>query len=383
MDKVRVGGPEGYEVYVGEGVLGEAARILGEKAEEKGLKGKDVFIATDRNVARYYLKPLARSLKKAGYRVSWSIQKSGERLKSIPNLHRLLRVMTQKGLARDSCVIALGGGVIGDLAGFAASIYMRGCNLIQIPTTLMAQVDSSIGGKVGINLREGKNLVGTFYNPLFVVIDPSTLRTLDAREFAAGFAEIIKYGLIFKNKLFFEIESFLAQNLSTGNFIPADELKSRLLSSMDLLTDLILGSIKVKGEIVTEDEREKNLRMILNFGHTFGHAIEMLTGYRRFLHGEAVLMGMEMAVELSSATGMLSAVEADRALKLLQLFELPSPKGLSEKAIYRQISRDKKKREGRINYILLREIGTAFPEPAVEKKLVLHSIGSVLKRRKK
>jgi len=152
---------------------------------------------------------------------------------------------------------------------------------------------------------------------------------------------------------------------------------------MDLLTNLILGSIKVKGEIVTEDEREKNLRMILNFGHTFGHAIEMLTRYRRFLHGEAVLMGMEMAVELSSATGMLSAVEADRALKLLQLFELPSPKGLSEKAIYRQISRDKKKREGRINYILLREIGTAFPEPAVEKKLVLHSIGSVLKRRKK
>jgi 3-dehydroquinate synthase len=383
MDKVRVGGPEGYEVYVAEGVLGEAARILGEKAEEKGLKGKDVFIATDRNVARHYLKPLARSLKKAKYRVSWSIQKSGERLKSIPNLHRLLRVMTQKGLARDSCVIALGGGVIGDLAGFAASIYMRGCNFIQVPTTLMAQVDSSIGGKVGINLREGKNLVGTFYNPLFVVIDPSTLRTLDAREFAAGFAEIIKYGLIFKNKLFFEIESFLAQNLSTGNFIPAEELKSRLLSSMDLLTSLILGSIKVKGEIVTEDEREKNLRMILNFGHTFGHAIEMLTRYRRFLHGEAVLMGMEMAVELSSATGMLSAVEAERALKLLQLFELPSPKGLSEKAIYRQISRDKKKREGRINYILLREIGTAFPEPAVEKKLVLHSIGSVLKRRKK
>lgn len=383
MDKVQIGGPGGYEVYVGEGMLGEVARILREKADEKGLGGKDVLIASDRNVARYYFKPLSRSLKKAGYRVSSSIHKAGEKSKNISNLHKLLRVMTQKGLARDSCVIALGGGVIGDLAGFAASIYMRGCNIIQIPTTLMAQVDSSIGGKVGINLKEGKNLVGAFQNPLFVVIDPSTLRTLDAREFAAGFAEIIKYGLIFKRNLFFEIESFLAQNLSTDKFLPSEELKSRLLSSMDLLVNLILDSVKIKGEIVTEDEREKSLRMILNFGHTFGHAIEKLTGYRRFLHGEAVLMGMEMAVELSSATGMLPAEEAEKALKLLRLFELPAPRGLSQKAIYRQISRDKKKREGRINYILLREIGTAFPEPAVEKKMVFQSIDSVLKRRKK
>lgn len=384
MEKVQAGGQSPYPIYIGEGILKETSAILKESLRKKMHGDSRVLIVTDKNVSRYHLKPLMSDLKKHGFLVSKSIEKSGERLKNPNSLNHLLHTMVNRGMTRDSTLVALGGGVIGDFAGFAASIYMRGCHLLQIPTTLLAQVDASVGGKVGINLREGKNLVGNFYNPLAVISDTGTLKSLPPREFIAGFAEIIKYGLIFRKKLFQKVERFFTSSFPQALIpAPANEIKSRALAHMDFLTNIILESVKIKAEIVASDERENDLRMILNFGHTFGHAVENLTGYRRFLHGEAVLLGIKMASRLSAALEMIEAAQQRRIDSLLSSFPIPSTKNLSAKKLYAQMGRDKKRRSGSLHYIILKEIGYALSQTDVKKRPVVNCISQVLAEHKK
>ncbi len=390
METINAGA---YRVYVGKDILSSIHGLIRENLKKETRVDSLALVVTDRNVARHYLKPVARSLKKGGFRVKHLVLPAGEGTKNKKQLFRLLNGMVKYGLTRDSIVAALGGGVIGDLAGFAASVYMRGCRLIQIPTTLLAQADSSIGGKTGINLPRGKNLVGSFHNPLFVASDLATLRTLPERELISGFAEVIKYGLIFHRPLFEKIERVVGREECPG-------FGDTLITDIDFLKEIITRSIKIKAEIVQADEQENDLRMILNFGHTFGHAVEQLTGYRRFLHGEAVLLGMEMATLLSVKKGMLGMSDAKRIHDLIAQFYPISGKGsgskarypkgraterkkislrgLTAKAVYHQIGTDKKKRGGAVHYILLKKIGYALPETDLRKKSVLESIAETL-----
>ncbi len=401
MEKINAGA---YRVYVGKNILSSIHGLIRENLKKDTRVDSLALVVTDRNVARHYLKPVAGSLKKGGFRVKHLVLPAGEGIKNQKQLFRLLNGMVKYGLTRDSIVAALGGGVIGDLAGFAASVYMRGCRLIQIPTTLLAQADSSIGGKTGINLPRGKNLVGSFHNPLFVASDLATLRTLPERELISGFAEVIKYGLIFHRPLFEKIERVVGREEGLG-------FGDTLITDIDFLKEIITRSIKIKAEIVQADEQENDLRMILNFGHTFGHAVEQLTGYRRFLHGEAVLLGMEMATLLSVKKGLLDISDANRIQTLLESFsphagdeksekkssskngarkknvrgftgKRVSVRGLTAKSVYQQISTDKKKRRGVVHYILLKKIGYAVPETELQKKTVLESIAETLARKK-
>jgi 3-dehydroquinate synthase len=392
MRNIRIAGLNPYTVHIGVDVLHRLPELL---EAGGGRLSQTAFIVTDRNVAGHYLKAVQGALKDAGWRPASVVLKPGETLKSHSHLVRLLRTMVRAGLARDSVVVGLGGGVIGDLAGFAASIFMRGCAFVQVPTSLLAQVDSSVGGKVGINLPEGKNLVGSFYNPLLVLADIGTLRTLPEREFLCGLAEIVKYGLIRDRTVFDRIEALFAAETDvddrdvsgtrtaggpeTGLHIANRDVKRLLLRDADLLLDLITESVRIKGAVVSDDEREEYGRMVLNFGHTFGHAAETLTGYRRFLHGEAVLLGMKIAVSISAAAGRLGEDDKNRALGLLDRFTLPPLTGISAGKLYTHIDRDKKKRKGRISYILLEKIGSAVIETEVAKKTVLRCIEDVLK----
>jgi 3-dehydroquinate synthase len=381
MDEVLVGDLNPYTVYIGARILKETPVILQKKLAAKPYRDLNLFIITDRNVARRYLRPLVGKLKKQGFRVAQSIQNPGEKLKNPSSLNSVLNSMVRHGMTRDSTVVALGGGVIGDFAGFAASIYMRGCHLVQIPTTLLAQVDSSVGGKVGINLKEGKNLVGSFYNPLTVISDTNTLKTIPAREFVAGFAEIIKYGLISKKELFEKVERFFSSRFpDTKAAIPTGKLSKTILSEMEFLQDVILESVKIKAEIVSADEREKDLRMILNFGHTFGHALEQITRYHHFIHGEAVLLGMRMALELSSELGLINLSQKHRVCSLLERFNTPHPKNLTPARVYAQMGKDKKKRGGLLHFIVLEDIGSAVSKTGLPKKIVLDCIQRILRK---
>ena len=380
MEIIEVKAEQPYNVYFGEGVLNEAPRILKPTVETD----PSLLVVTDKNVARHYLKPFVSSLKDSGFRVRHAVFNPGESLKSSQNLDKLLHKMVGFGLARDSIVIGLGGGVIGDFSGFAASVYMRGIGFIQIPTTLLAQVDSSIGGKVGINLKEGKNLVGSFKSPLAVLIDPSTLHTLDARQIVSGLAEIIKAGLIFNECLFESIESFFSKHFETGRTVNEELLKTKLLTDKKFLSKIITHSIKIKQDIVEKDEKESNLRMILNFGHTFGHAVESLLHYKHLLHGEAVILGMRVAAELSTSCGMLPESQRVRIEKLLCMLPIPAMtmiEKINAKNVQSQIGRDKKKKGGRIHYVLLQKIGQAITETDIDRKKVSRAIESILSRR--
>ena len=378
MQTITAGGKAPYPIYVGDGTLRNLPDILRNILKERAFQETQVLIVTDRNVAAHHLHPLTSVLKKGGFSVSKIVLLSGERLKSSRPLYRLLRNMVKRGMTRDATVVALGGGVIGDFAGYAASVYMRGCNLVQLPTTLLAQVDSSIGGKVGINLPEGKNLVGSFYNPLFVLSDTDILQTLPAREFSSGLAEIVKYGLIWNSGLFERIETFLRSHLQEGINPTAKMIRGQILPAREFLGGLILDSSRIKAEIVRDDEREQGLRMLLNFGHTFGHALERATRYRRYLHGEAVFLGMRIAALLSSSLGLIKEDEVERITGLLSLFPLPPVKGLSLKKLFAAMDSDKKKRGGSIHYVVLEKIGRAVTRTGIPDRLVRECIESVI-----
>ena len=378
MEELEVRAKNPYRIYIGREGLKSAVEIFQEYFGNRKETGEIFYIITDKNVAKYHLKGLMKELKRNGFRVKNRIMPYGEKIKSIRYYHSLLRDMVKAGLTRDSVVVALGGGVIGDLAGFAASTYMRGVDFVQIPTTLLSQADSSIGGKVGINLKEGKNLVGSFYTPAFVLIDTTLLNTLPPRQITAGMAEVVKAALIFNEKMFSKIYDKISELRGDSERIDNASLKDGILKDPDFTDYIVLSAVKVKREVVQSDEFESGLRMILNFGHTFGHAIEKLTGYKKFLHGEAVIVGMKIATELSHLMEYLKEKEYKKVMTLLNSFEIPKFKLSSVKGIMKYIESDKKKRGGKVNYILLKKIGYGYPDDSVERQLVVKAIKSIL-----
>ncbi|HIJ83401.1 MAG: aroB [Magnetococcales bacterium] len=352
-------GPRSYPIDFGTGLIDS----VGQRMKAMGMRGQTAVV-TNTIVAPLYLDRVRRSLEGAGFTVFPIVLPDGEVHKNFATLQHIFDHLLQHRMERSTILVALGGGVVGDMTGFAAATFLRGVDFVQIPTTLLAQVDSSVGGKTGINHPLGKNLIGAFYQPKLVTCDLETLKTLPQREFIAGMAEVIKYGLI-RDAVFF---AFLEKNLDDINALtPAP------------LLQVLHTCCAIKGEIVTADEHESGLRALLNFGHTFGHAIESLTGYDQWLHGEAVAMGMVMASDLSRRLGWLTGAEYSAITDLLRRTGLPLgiPK-LAIDAFQDAFSRDKKVRGGRPRFVLLKGIGQAIltadiPEQSLADLLSSHT----------
>ncbi len=349
MKKIAVKTGIPYEILIEGGLLTDVPQDL--KALNLGYR---YAVISDSNVADILGLDFVRLMKDAGLEAELYVFPAGETSKNINIVIDLARKMLKAGYDRKSAIVALGGGVTGDLAGFLASIYMRGIPYIQIPTSLLAQVDSSVGGKTGVDLPEGKNLIGTFYQPRRVYIDYGVLTTLPFEHFKNGLAEVIKYGCIWSPKLF----SFLEENAE------------RILHYDDkVLEYIIYESCRIKAEVVSKDEREGGLRRILNFGHTIGHAIEAAAGYE-ILHGFCVAMGMIAAAKISEALGITKQGISTRIKSLLKKFDLPTfiPKELSIEKILSFLRADKKVWRGRLTFVLLQDIGKIefYEEPPRE-----------------
>ena len=347
-------GERSYPVHVGTGLLDRTELVLPCLAQKK------VAVVTNTTVAPLFMERLAGALARGGVGVVRIVVADGEEHKDWRTLNSIFDALLEQRCGRDCTLLALGGGVIGDLTGFAAATYQRGVQYIQVPTTLLAQVDSSVGGKTAINHPLGKNMIGAFHQPRLVLADLDTLKTLPERELRAGLAEAIKHALI-RDAAFF---GWLETNL--------DRLLAR---DPDALEHAVMRSVAIKAEVVGKDERERGLRQLLNFGHTFGHAIETGLGYGAWLHGEAVAAGMAMAADLSRELGFLSEADAGRIGSLLERAGLPvAAKGISPERIQQLMSVDKKAREGRIHFVLLEGLGAAtlrpdVPAAAVERTL--------------
>ncbi|MHB0817759.1 3-dehydroquinate synthase [Stutzerimonas stutzeri] len=339
--------------------------LIGEQLIERGellsphIRGKQVAIVTNDTVAPLYLERLIQSL--AGYAVTSVVLPDGEAYKNWETLQTIFDGLLSARHDRNTTVIALGGGVVGDMAGFAAASYQRGVDFIQVPTTLLSQVDSSVGGKTGINHPLGKNMIGAFYQPRLVLIDTSTLATLPARELSAGLAEVIKYGLICD-------EPFLG-------WLEANVDRLRALDQA-ALTEAIRRSCAAKAAVVGADERESGIRATLNLGHTFGHAIETHQGYGVWLHGEAVAAGTVMALEMSRQLGWISVDERDRGVRLLARAGLPvvPPSDMTPEDFLQHMAVDKKVLDGRLRLVLLKRLGEAvvtgdFPREVLDATL--------------
>jgi 3-dehydroquinate synthase len=354
-------GVRSYEIKVGRGLLSE----LG--AHCARLKpGNRCAVISDRNVAPIFAKKVQLSLKRAGFDSVLITVPPGETAKSLKVVERCYDALTKHRLERKSFIVALGGGVVGDLAGFVAATYLRGIAFVQLPTTLLAQVDSSVGGKVGVNLKAGKNLVGAFHQPRVVLCDIDTLKTLPPREFRAGLAEVIKYGIIYDPALFGLLER---------------ELPRLLKREPKILENVIARCCEIKAEVVGQDETESGLRAILNFGHTIGHAIENISGYGKYLHGEAISIGQIAAAKISAAMLSLPAMEVERVRALFQAAGLPAQIQLSaaqRKKLFAAMRLDKKVSAGEIKFVLAKKIGETtwghrVPESVIEAALALSS----------
>ncbi|MGB5950445.1 MAG: 3-dehydroquinate synthase [Parvibaculum sp.] len=345
---VRVAlGERAYDIHVGPKLIARAGEFL-----KPLLRRARVAIVTDETVARFHLPALVRGLDTAGIAHDAIVLPPGEGTKCFAQLQHLTEWLLEKGVERGDLVIALGGGVIGDLTGFAASITRRGVDFAQIPTTLLSQVDSSVGGKTGINTPQGKNLVGAFYQPRVVLADTSALETLPMRELLAGYAEVVKYGLI-NDRPFFD---WLEANVER---IKAGDVAAR--------THAIVKSCEAKAAIVAADERESNVRALLNLGHTFGHALEAATGFSdRLVHGEGVAVGMALAFDLSARLGLCSGQDVIRVRRHLEKAGLPKsladvPGALPDAdELISLMGQDKKVVDGKLTFILARGIGEAF-----------------------
>lgn len=357
MAEIQVNlGERTYAIYVGEGLLKDTGKML---IRLKGI-GKKTVVITDTTVGKLYGDLVTSSLKEEGFQPFLLRIPPGEKEKSWERVNDLYDRLVDLHLERTSLIIALGGGVIGDLAGFVASTFLRGIPYAQLPTTLLAQVDSSVGGKVAINHPRGKNLIGSFYQPRVVISDLRTLATLPDREFLSGLAEIIKYGVIRDRNLFF----FLRENM--------DKIKRHDLPSLE---KAVTRSCQIKAEVVEKDEREEGLRAILNYGHTIGHAIEAATGYSRFTHGEAVALGMVCAGKISLKMGMLEYQEYDFQKGLLQEAGLPTVlSDVDRKKIMESMSLDKKIRDGKSRFVLARRMGEVAICDSVKEEIVIESL---------
>lgn len=342
-----------YDILVESGCL----QRLGPHLKIAGLTGKAALIA-DTNVGPLYLDTAVTSLEEAGYQVTTHLFPAGEGSKSMAQADELCRSLIQAEHNRSSFVIALGGGVTGDLAGFVAAIYYRGLPVVQIPTTIVSQVDSSVGGKTGVNTPEGKNLLGAFHQPSFVLIDPVTLSSLPPREYREGFAEVIKHAAIRDASMLNDLAELDPEELPP----PAE---------------LLLRNIAIKARIVEEDEKETSgTRALLNFGHTIGHAIEASLPYGELLHGEAISLGIRAALYLSEKHSTLTSEASERILSLLKHFQLPLvlPEGLSSEALIEKMSRDKKFTDGQRTFVLLSELGNAHTSQEVTHESIVESI---------
>ena len=362
---VRVGlGERSYNVLIGAALLPQASDLIHAR-----LGAPRCAVVTDENVAGHHLRPLEQALMALGRHAGTIVLPPGERTKSFGVLADLCERLLEMRLERSGLVVALGGGVIGDLAGLAASLVRRGIRFVQIPTTLLAQVDSSVGGKTGIDTPQGKNLVGTFYQPSLVVADIDLLATLPAREFRAGYVEAAKYGLLGDAAFF----GWLEQNW-----------RAVLEHEKGALTRVVATSVRGKADIVARDETETAERMLLNLGHTFGHALEAWAGYsQRLLHGEAIAIGICLAFELSRELGLLDAASVQRVVAHFAAAGLPTriadiPGGPSPDAasLMRIMAQDKKVRDGRLTLILVRAIGSAF----VSREVPTQSVEDFLSR---
>ena len=333
-----------YDIRIKPGVLGE----IGQRLSSLGVKGK-VGVVTNSIVGRLYAPGVLRSLRAAGWDASTIVLPDGERAKSMRSVSAILDALVTARFERGSVLVALGGGVIGDLTGFAASIYMRGIPFVQVPTTLVAQVDSSVGGKTGVNHPLGKNLIGTFFQPCLVLVDPDTLRTLPPREWVAGLAEVIKYGVIADETFF----AYLEQHMD------------RLLKlDAEPVGHVIARSCEIKASVVERDERESDLRRILNYGHTIGHALESLGGYRKLIHGEAVAIGMVQEADLARHLGLCAPDVVERQRTLVRRAGLPD--ALPETTfgrLWAAMQHDKKVVQGRVYCVLPERIGRVVIQP--------------------
>jgi len=348
-----------YEIYIGKAILDRMGLIL-----NKHKWGGRYIILTDSHVLALHGERVQQTLREMGLKVDIIDFPAGEASKDIKTSLRICDQLMALGADRQSALIALGGGVVGDITGFVASIYMRGIPYIQVPTTLLAQVDSSIGGKTGIDLSTGKNILGTFYQPKGVFIDLSFLQTLEPQELKNGLAEVVKYGIIDDPELFSILET-----------------KARDITSQDadLLEDIVTRSCRIKKGVVEIDERDKGLRRILNFGHTIGHAIETESGYT-IPHGNAVSMGMVAAAILSERMHYLAAGERERIIALIRAIKLPDriPANLSPDGICAHMKGDKKKAGDTLNVVLLKKIGLPFVTNGVPEQLIRETIKGLM-----
>lgn len=342
-------GERSYPIYIGTGLLGRSDLL------RELISGKQVLIVTNETVAPLYLEKTQAML--TAFQHETVILPDGEHYKNLQVLNRIFDTLLAQRFNRDCTLIGLGGGVIGDMTGFAAACYQRGVHFVQIPTTLLAQVDSSVGGKTGVNHALGKNMIGAFHQPRGVLIDSNTLNTLPDRELSAGLAEVIKYGLI-RDFAFFE---WLEEAM--------DALLNR---EPDALISAIARSCQNKADIVALDERESGVRALLNLGHTFGHAIEAGLGYGVWLHGEAVATGMCLAAELSARLGWLTQDQIKRVVTLLQRANLPVrlPNNLDSETLLRFMAVDKKVQQGRLRFILLKALGNGTIVDGVDPNLL-------------
>lgn len=330
-------GDRSYQIVIGSGLWKQLGVLCGDL-----LLSRRAMIITNPVVNRLYGAKVATSLRQAGFQIRTVEVPAGERAKSLRQAGGLYQAFLHNQLDRRSAVVAMGGGVIGDLAGYAAATFLRGLPLIQVPTTLLAQVDSSVGGKVAVNLPAGKNLVGTFYQPSLVVADVQILKSLPPRQIRAGLAEVVKYGMIADRELFAYVET---------------HVESILRVEEEPMTHLVTRSCAIKAQVVEQDEREEGGRAILNFGHTVGHALETVAGYQRLLHGEAIAIGMVVATMLSVNRGLCSYEELDRLRTLLARIGLPIAASVNTDSLLKAMRYDKKVRNQMIYFVLVKGIG--------------------------
>jgi 3-dehydroquinate synthase len=365
VERVQVAlGERSYDILIGEHLLAQAGKHIGEQ-----VAGKNIIVVSDEQVARFYLHRLTGSLDEHKIRYRCVIVASGEASKSLGGFSTLAESLLEQKPDRGTVLVALGGGVVGDLAGFAASVLLRGVDYIQIPTTLLAQVDSSVGGKTGINSKYGKNLIGSFHQPKLVIADTATLATLPKRQWLCGYAEMLKYALINDAAFFAWLEEHAQAMLGGDN---------------GLLQQAIATSCIAKSAIVSRDEKEHGPRALLNFGHTFGHALEAETGFGdALLHGEAVAIGMMLAFETSVAMGLCPKADLERLRAHYQAVGLhAAPLGTLAKctadSLMTHFSHDKKTKGGALTFILTRGIGQGFVANNVDKSVIREVLAAAL-----
>ncbi|MGN6642153.1 MAG: 3-dehydroquinate synthase [Verrucomicrobiota bacterium] len=349
-----------YKIRIGPNLL----KDLGKQCRQLGL-GNRCAIISDSNVAAKYSKAAQASLAKAGFDSVLITFPAGETAKRLESVQRCYDQLAGHRLERKSFIVALGGGVVGDLAGFVAATYLRGIAFVQVPTTLLAQVDSSVGGKVGVNLKAGKNLVGAFYQPRLVLCDLNTLNTLPEREFRAGLAEVIKYGIIYDARLFRQLER---------------DLPKLLRRDSKTLAAVIARCCEIKAEVVGQDETESGLRAILNFGHTIGHGLEAISSYGKYLHGEAISIGQVAAAQLSAEQLGFPSADAERIRNLFQQAGLPTQvtlKAAERTKLLAAMRLDKKVSGGEVKFVLARRIGEIVWGQKVPESAILDALATL------